>query len=118
MAIKASLQDIPIQPTGSIAQKAKEIDEDTIGILPYAQALAKFIEECDTPMTVGLQGDWGIGKTSLMNLIKGILSHKNCVKIDFTKRISLAKTCFLRFFKIECIFDFSKIINEILEKLF
>lgn len=83
MAIKASLQDIPIQPTGSIAQKAKEIDEDTIGILPYAQALAKFIEECDTPMTVGLQGDWGIGKTSLMNLIKGILTHKNCVKIDF-----------------------------------
>jgi len=85
MAIKASLQDIPVQTPERIKglKGAKEIDEDTIGILPYAQALATFIEDCDTPMTIGLQGDWGIGKTSLMNLIKGILTHSDCIKIDF-----------------------------------
>jgi hypothetical protein len=85
MTIKASLQDMPIQtPERTKGLKgAKKIDEDTIGILPYAQALASFIEDCDTPMTVGLQGDWGIGKTSLMNLIKGVLTHTECVKIDF-----------------------------------
>jgi len=85
MAIKGSLQDLPVQ-TPKIKQglkHAKNIDEDTIGILPYAQALATFIEDCDTPMTVGLQGDWGIGKTSLMNLIKGILTNTECVKVDF-----------------------------------
>ena len=83
MAVRASLQDLPVQASGNIAQKTKQIDEDTIGILPYAQALAKFIENCDTPMTVGLQGDWGIGKTSLMNLIKGVLTNTTCVKVDF-----------------------------------
>ena len=83
MAIKGSLQDLPVQAPDSIPQKAAKIDEDTIGILPYAQALATFIEDCDTPMTVGLQGDWGIGKTSLMNLIKGVLTNTECVKVDF-----------------------------------
>ena len=32
--------------------------------------MSKFIERCDTPLTIALQGDWGSGKTSLMNLIK------------------------------------------------
>ena len=85
MAMKGSLQDLPVQ-TPKIKQGlkgAKSIDEDTIGILPYAQALSTFIEKCDTPMTIGLQGDWGIGKTSLMNLIKGVLTDTECVKVDF-----------------------------------
>jgi len=85
MAMKGSLQDLPVQ-TPKIKQGlkgAKSIDEDTIGILPYAQALSTFIEKCDTPMTIGLQGDWGIGKTSLMNLIKGVLTNTECVKVDF-----------------------------------
>lgn len=36
----------------------------------YAQALSDFIAHSDTPMTVGLQGEWGTGKTSMMYLIR------------------------------------------------
>lgn len=45
-------------------------DEDTLGFQVYVDALGDFIVSCETPMTVAVQGDWGSGKTSLMNLIR------------------------------------------------
>lgn len=45
------------------------VDDDSLGIAPYAEALSNFIARCDTPMTVAIQGDWGTGKTSLMNIV-------------------------------------------------
>ena len=35
----------------------------------YVKGISKFIKECATPMTIAIQGDWGTGKTSLINLI-------------------------------------------------
>jgi uridine kinase len=32
--------------------------------------------QTETPMTIGLQGDWGSGKTSLMNLISARLKDR------------------------------------------
>lgn len=45
-------------------------DEDLLGLTPYAEALAKFIARCETPMTIGIQGEWGTGKTSMMEMVK------------------------------------------------
>lgn len=39
----------------------------------YADALASFIQSAQTPMTIALQGEWGSGKTSLMNKLRGRL---------------------------------------------
>ena len=36
----------------------------------YVIALSEFILECSTPMTIAIQGDWGTGKTSMMNMIE------------------------------------------------
>ena len=44
--------------------------DDKLEIGPYAKGLANFIKTTTTPMTIGLQGEWGSGKTSLMQLIK------------------------------------------------
>ncbi len=44
-----------------------------MSLAPYAAALATFIYECNTPVTIGIQGDWGIGKTSLLNMLKEFL---------------------------------------------
>ncbi len=44
-------------------------DEQGLRVADYAEALAEFIQRTETPMTIGIQGDWGSGKTSLMNLI-------------------------------------------------
>ncbi|MDX1460396.1 MAG: P-loop NTPase fold protein [Xanthomonadales bacterium] len=64
---------------------------DTLGVLPYANALKDFIVECDTPMSIGIQGDWGIGKTSLMNMLRGsaelpgagLLQDQHCRLVNF-----------------------------------
>ena len=57
---KRRLIDIPVE---------KE-DEDFLYFEPYAEVLARFIMACETPITIGIQGDWGIGKTSLLNLVR------------------------------------------------
>ena len=45
-------------------------DKDKFGISRYEYALTEFIKRADTPLTIALQGEWGSGKTSLMNLLK------------------------------------------------
>ncbi len=49
-------------------------ENDSLGLAPYATALGDFIKHCDTPITVAIQGDWGTGKTSLMNMVREHLS--------------------------------------------
>ena len=50
-------------------------EDDKLGTNDYANALKTFIENTATPMTIGIQGEWGSGKTSLMykiwNELKG-----------------------------------------------
>ncbi len=38
-----------------------------LGIQPYIDGLVAFIKKSDTPITIAIQGEWGSGKTSLMN---------------------------------------------------
>ena len=50
------------------------ITEDLFHVEVYVDALCQFIETCDTPMTVSIQGDWGSGKTSMMNMMRAKLA--------------------------------------------
>ncbi len=43
--------------------------EDLLKVEKYSEALSKFISNSSTPITIGLQGEWGTGKTSLMSLL-------------------------------------------------
>ena len=45
------------------------LEQDSLNIQKYANSLSKFIRNSDTPITIGLQGEWGTGKTSLMSLL-------------------------------------------------
>lgn len=60
--VKVGIPDVPIN----------RLEEDAAGlnVADYAEALSDFIRQTDTPMTIGIQGDWGSGKTSIMNLIR------------------------------------------------
>ena len=58
------------RPVGSL-------QEESLGVKDYMEALSNFIETCETPMTIAIQADWGAGKTSMMNLVKERLSEKN-----------------------------------------
>ncbi len=46
------------------------ITEDLFNIEVYVNALCSFIKGCETPMTISIQGDWGSGKTSMMNMMR------------------------------------------------
>lgn len=71
---KNNLIDKPINSLG----------DDRLGIEPYVEALSTVIENCATPMTISIQGNWGTGKTSFMNLVKTKLEKKNGLKtVDF-----------------------------------
>ncbi len=56
MKLKTSLSDTPL---------GSEIND--FGTERYVNGLIRFIERSSTPITIALQGEWGSGKTSLMN---------------------------------------------------
>ena len=51
-------------------QPILDVKSDLLEAEKYANALSNFILESDTPLTIGMQGEWGTGKTSLMYMIK------------------------------------------------
>lgn len=58
--MKSSIIDVPRQHSQA----------DLFGIQVYQDALIKYIRLTDTPITIALQGEWGSGKTSLMNQLR------------------------------------------------
>lgn len=65
--MKSSIIDVP----------RKHTQEDLFGIQVYQDALIEYVELTDTPITIALQGEWGSGKTSLMNLLRYNLCDKD-----------------------------------------
>ena len=59
-----------------IDQPNNSFEDDFLGIDNHAQALTNFIKSCQTPLTIGIQGEWGSGKTSLLNSISYKLGDK------------------------------------------
>ena len=49
-------------------------EKDDFGIEVFEEGLTEFISNSLTPITIALQGEWGSGKTSLMNGLKQNLS--------------------------------------------
>lgn len=64
--MKSSIIDVP----------RKYTEEDLFGINKYQEALIEFINLTNTPITIALQGEWGSGKTSLMNQLRWELCDK------------------------------------------
>ncbi len=58
--------DLPVTETG----------EDWLGFGQYVEGLTSLIEETQTPFMLGVYGDWGVGKTSLMRLLQQSLEKK------------------------------------------
>ncbi len=49
-------------------------EHDLLGLEKYTNALVEFIASAQPPTTLAIQGEWGSGKTSMMNQIR----HKLC----------------------------------------
>lgn len=44
--------------------------EDQFDLLHYVKGLSEFIRSSEKPVTISIQGEWGSGKTSLMNMLE------------------------------------------------
>ena len=62
---------------GIVDEALPQGDQDALNISSYKNALVDFIKRTDTPMTIGVQGEWGSGKTSLLNQIWSDLEKFN-----------------------------------------
>jgi hypothetical protein len=79
----AATSAAPTAPSGGtvprlslIDNPIKGLEQDSLALGRYAHALAEFIDNCDTPVTIGIQGDWGIGKTSLLRMLEELLQPR------------------------------------------
>ena len=55
-------------------------DIDKLNRQGYASTLARFAATCETPMVIGIYGEWGTGKTSLMQLVRNELSPQSGIR--------------------------------------
>ena len=62
--------DEPVQPG----------KKDNLDINIHSKALIKYVAETTTPITIGIQGEWGSGKTSLLNSIYHHFDSQKTVK--------------------------------------
>lgn len=88
---EVTLRETPLKFSSHLDANDAARSADTLNLIPYAEALRDFIHDCETPLTVGIQGDWGIGRTSLMNMLRGdehgeqfgLLDASRCLTISF-----------------------------------
>ena len=69
------LSDIPVGLTG-----------DGLGFGAYGKALASAIKATDDPLTIGIYGEWGSGKSSLMGMIKETLDEDRFTYLEWTPK--------------------------------
>lgn len=79
--------------------------KDEFGIInTHIKGLAKFIMEVETPFSISIEGDWGSGKSTIMNFVKEKIKEK-CKIVDFNawEYSQLCEEKFLPFYFIKVI---------------
>ena len=74
------------KPSTAAVLSDKATTVDGLNVTPYAKTLAEIIADAntDTPLTIGVFGTWGQGKTSLMQMVRDRLD--NATPDGFTVR--------------------------------
>jgi hypothetical protein len=117
-----TLREAPLRFTSSLGEGDEARKADTLNLLPYAEALRDFIHECESPMTIGIQGEWGIGRTSLMNMLRGSGDGEQSGLLDATqcKTINLDSWPYSQFDQddhmvVACLFALTQELGRVLE---
>lgn len=66
---------------------------DTLNMRGYADALARFILHCETPLTVGIQGEFGSGKSSLLLMVQESIAKAEIKSSATEETISGSQLC-------------------------
>ncbi len=118
-----TLREAPLRFTSNLGEGDEARKADTLNLLPYAEALRDFIQDCESPMTIGIQGDWGIGRTSLMNMLRGSGDGQQSGLLDTSlcKTISLDSWPYSQFHQddnmvVACLYALTQELGLALEK--
>ena len=86
-----TLREAPLKFTSKLEPGDEARKADTLNLLPYAESMRDFIHACETPVSIGIQGEWGIGRTTLMNMLRGSGAGRQSGLLDASlcKAISL-----------------------------
>lgn len=68
-----AIMDTTVKKVGFRDAPVTSQSDDSLDVSKYVDVLSKFVINCETPMTIAIQGDWGSGKTSFMNMIRNDL---------------------------------------------
>ncbi|MCP4045223.1 MAG: hypothetical protein GY732_04450 [Gammaproteobacteria bacterium] len=120
---EVTLREAPLRFTTNLGEDDAARQADTLNLLPYAEALRDFIHECESPMSIGIQGDWGIGRTSLMNMLRGDEGSQQSGLLDtrLCKTISLDSWPYSQFdqehnMAVACLYALTNELGQVLEQ--
>ncbi|HEV7683344.1 MAG TPA: P-loop NTPase fold protein [Pyrinomonadaceae bacterium] len=70
-------------PTWTISDQCTK--NDTLGFAPYVRAIADFLtnERTIPPLTLSIEGEWGVGKSSFMLQLKDLLEERDNLTLEF-----------------------------------
>jgi len=116
-----TLREAPLRFSSHLDENDLARKADTLNLIPYAEALRDFIQDCETPLTIGIQGDWGIGRTSLMNMLRGSEEGEQSGLLDATqcKTISIDSWPYAQFdqddhMAVACLYALTNSLGEVL----
>jgi len=117
-----TLREAPLTFTSGLDESDAARRADTLNLIPYAEALRDFIHECETPVSIGIQGEWGIGRTSLMNMLRGDGNGLQSGLLDarLCRSISLDSWPYAQFgqddnMAVACLFALTSQLGQVLE---
>jgi predicted KAP-like P-loop ATPase len=117
------LRAAPLKLSSNLDENDEARKTDILNLLPYAEALRDFIHDCETPITVGIQGEWGIGRTSLMNMLRGSGSaeQSGLLESSICKTINLESWPYSQFdqddhMAVACLYALTQSLGQALEK--
>ncbi len=118
-----TLREAPLRFTSSLNEGDEARKADTLNLLPYAEAMRDFIHECESPLSIGIQGEWGIGRTSLMNMLRGSGDEQQSGLLDsrICKTISLDSWPYAQFdqhdnMPVACLYALTNKLGQALEE--
>ncbi|MGA9572840.1 MAG: P-loop NTPase fold protein, partial [Lysobacterales bacterium] len=118
-----TLREAPLRFSSSLEHGDKARKADTLNLLPYAEAMRDFIHNCETPISIGIQGEWGIGRTSLMNMLRGCEDRRQSGLLDarLCRSISLNSWPYAQLdqddnVSVACLFALTHELGQVLEQ--
>ncbi|MGB7453762.1 MAG: P-loop NTPase fold protein, partial [Lysobacterales bacterium] len=117
-----TLREAPLRFTSNLDEGDEARKTDTLNLLPYAEAMRDFIHDCETPLSIGIQGEWGIGRTSLMNMLRGSGDGQQSGLLDSSrcKTIGLDSWPYAQFdqnnnMAVACLYALTQELGQVLE---